>query len=419
MLRPQRLGRDEVLALGGDERVWIESEGLPLFVAEYLAAGDAEDGLLDARLAGTDELTRQVAGAAAVLGRAFDLDTIRATSGRSDEEVAGALEALVARGIMRERGDAYEFSHGRLRTLVYDEVSLARRRLLHRRAAAALEPTDVVRVAEHLRRAGDNAAAAERYAEGAEAAAAVLAHDEAIAQFEAALALGHPDPARLQERIGDLRTRQGDYPGALRAYDAAAATAPAARLEHKLGEVHLRRGEWGAARLRLEAAAADPELRPRALADLALLVHRSGNGDAGALAREARELAEAAGDRAALAQAHNLLGMLNGDPAEVERGLALAEALGDPGAQAAALNNLARLDPDPERAIALTERALALCGADRHREAALENNLADLHHAAGHPEEAMEHLRRAVTIFSEVGADEATRLPEIWKLVSW
>ncbi len=31
----------------------------------------------------------------------------------------------------------------------------------------------------------------------------------------------------------------------------------------------------------------------------------------------------------------------------------------------------------------------------------------------------MIHLKRAVTIFAEVGADEATQLPEIWKLVSW
>ena len=29
----------------------------------------------------------------------------------------------------------------------------------------------------------------------------------------------------------------------------------------------------------------------------------------------------------------------------------------------------------------------------------------------------MEHLKRAVAIFSEVGGDERTRLPEIWKLV--
>ena len=56
---------------------------------------------------------------------------------------------------------------------------------------------------------------------------------------------------------------------------------------------------------------------------------------------------------------------------------------------------------------------------DRHREAALHNNLADLHHAAGRSDDSMAHLKLAVAIFSEVGADEATRLPEVWKLVSW
>ncbi len=72
-------------------------------------------------------------------------------------------------------------------------------------------------------------------------------------------------------------------------------------------------------------------------------------------------------------------------------------------------------------ALELTERALALCSryGDRHREAALENNLADLHHAVGQEDQSMQHLKRAVTIFREVGADEAARLPEIWKLVSW
>ena len=43
----------------------------------------------------------------------------------------------------------------------------------------------------------------------------------------------------------------------------------------------------------------------------------------------------------------------------------------------------------------------------------------DLHHAAGRTEQSMTHLKRAVAIFSEVGADEATRLPEVWKLTSW
>ena len=112
------------------------------------------------------------------------------------------------------------------------------------------------------------------------------------------------------------------------------------------------------------------------------------------------------------------------DDTVVLPGMAVPVELGDAEARVAALNNLALLARDAgelERARELTEEALALCAAqgDRHREAALENNLADLHHAAGRPADSMEHLKRAVRVFSEVGADEATRLPEIWKLVSW
>ena len=52
---------------------------------------------------------------------------------------------------------------------------------------------------------------------------------------------------------------------------------------------------------------------------------------------------------------------------------------------------------------------------DRHREAALRNNRADLLHAAGRHDEAMDELKRAVTIFAEIGAER----PEVWKLARW
>ena len=55
---------------------------------------------------------------------------------------------------------------------------------------------------------------------------------------------------------------------------------------------------------------------------------------------------------------------------------------------------------------------------DRHREAALRNNLADLLHAAGRADEAMAELRESVTIFAEIG-EPGTMQPEIWKLVEW
>jgi hypothetical protein len=31
----------------------------------------------------------------------------------------------------------------------------------------------------------------------------------------------------------------------------------------------------------------------------------------------------------------------------------------------------------------------------------------------------MAHVKRAVAAFSEIGAGEGERLPEVWKLVSW
>ena len=445
---------------GLEERIFAESEGLPLFVVEYLgalASGSESAGelmgremrdLLATRLAGLDGPTRQVLETAAVIGRSFDLRTVRAASGRSEEETADGLQELAARGLVRELPapePAYDFTHDKLRAVAYEQMGRARRRLLHGRVADALLRSaggaeSASPVAQHLRLAGDDARAAEQHRRAADHAASVLAHGEALAHLDAALELGAGDPAALHERMGDLQTLVGDYAGALASYESAAAavaTAGVARIEHKLGGVHQRRGERERAEARyavaLEAASpGDDGLRARILTDLSLTLHGAGRADrASALAREARALADAAGDELARAQAHNLLGVLaRGERrldvarAELERSIALAEQLGDGSARAAALNNLALVARDagkPDRALELTEQALRVCAAqgDRHREAALENNLADLHHAAGRPDEAMAHLKRAVALFSEVGGDERARLPEVWKLVSW
>jgi DNA-binding SARP family transcriptional activator/predicted ATPase len=437
-------------------RVHLESEGLPMFVAEYLTAlrpgGEPAElppgvrGLLDARLAGLGDMARQVLGAAAAIGRSFDLDVVRQASGRSDVEVVAALEELVSQGVVREvpgAEPAYDFSHQQLRALVYEQTGLARRRLLHRRAAAALSSrlsgADAALVAQHLGLAGDDVGAAEQHRLAAEHAASLHAHADALDHLEAALALGTADAGALHERIGDFRTLVGDYGGALTSYTTAAADCEPAVLtaiEHKLGDVQLRRGDWKRAETHflaaLDAAGNDLGLQARIQADLALALHHSDRTErATALARTALELAETSPDLRARAQAHNIIGMLARDGGEpelalehLERSLELARELGDNPAKAAALNNLAlakREEGELRTALELTENALVLCAAygDRHREAALENNLADLLHAAGDDEAAMSHLKRAVVIFTEVGGDDATRLPEIWKLISW
>ncbi|MCC7360206.1 MAG: AAA family ATPase [Anaerolineales bacterium] len=452
------------------DHLYRETEGLPFFVVEYLAglgaAGlSAADwtmpggvrNLLQARLARVDETGAQLLSTAAVIGRSFDFDTLHAASGRSDDETVGGLETLMAAGLVNEvtgapsagSGPAYDFSHEQLRSLVYEETSLARRRLLHRRVAEALAarsrrtPPPAGQIARHYQQAGREAEAAEYFQLAGDQARALFANAEALAHYRAALALGHPVPAALHTAIGDLLTLSGLYEAALTSYEQAAALSGPEGLgvlEHKLGSVYHRQGEWALAESHFQAAlnalgpSAPAESRAQLYADWGLAAHQGGNtARAQALAQEALELAEAAGDMRALAQVHNLLGILAGaqgaaDSARqhLERSLALAEQLGDPAMRVAALNNLALALGKAEAypaAVRLVEQALALCTAqgDRHREAALHNNLADLLHAGGQAEAALAHVKQSVMIYAEIGtaAGKATLQPEMWKLMEW
>lgn len=435
-------------------RLYLESGGLPFFVVEYLdalARGDGEPewvlpiavrDLIERRLAGLGELSLQVLAAAAVLGRTFDSDTVRAASGRSDEEVVLALDELVACGLLVEdAAGAIDFRHEQAREVVGARTTLARRRLLHRRAAAQLEArgargSQAAIAAYHLAEAGDDKAAAERYRLAGDQARRLFANAEALAHYRASLALGPADAAELHASIGDLETLAGDYGAAFASYETAAALADRWQLpeiERQLGLLHLRRGEWELAEALLAAASDDLDPARRALvtADRALVAHRLGDeATALRLADAALRQAEATGERNALAQAHNILGMLarsRGDHEQaithLELGAATARAAADASAETAAVNNLAlavRDAGDTERAIELTATALELCIAqgDRHREAALRNNLADLLHASSREEEAMDALKHAVALFAEIG-EEGRLEPEIWKLTGW
>jgi tetratricopeptide (TPR) repeat protein len=387
--------------------------------------------------------------AAAVIGTAFEFETVRNASGRSDDETVAALEELIARGLLKERAgegneftSGYDFAHEVVRALVYEGAGFARRRLLHGRVAQALvgraRPGEAVtragQAAHHYRAAGRDDEAARWFVVAGEEARRLYANAEALAYFDAALGLGHPEAGALHEAIGDLRTLAGDYDDAATSYEAAAARSGAgslARLEHKLGNLSQRSGDVGAAEGHYEAALAslegDEPLRARVLADRSWGWHRRGDDQtATSVAHEAQTVAEGAGDTLALAQVHNILGILgSGDDAltHLEASLSLAEASDDLTARVAALNNLAlALGTRGEhgRAVELEIEALSLCSAqgDLHREAALENNLADLLHASGESEAAMPHLKRAVGLFAEVGEEPLAR-PELWKLVEW
>ena len=449
------------------DSVMASTEGVPLLVVEYLAALARDASALDgptprgardlflARLASVGDSARQVLTTAAVIGRPFDPDLVRRASGRTDDETAAALEELVAARLIKELdGDSgqYDFTHARLRAVVYDDAGLARRRLLHRRIAAALERRNrdihterslavAVTIAAHHRAAGDEPMAAQWLVTAAEGATDMLAVPDAVAHYEEALALGHPDRGRIYEALGQLHTLSGTYAAALYRFEAAAALVDDERfpaLEHKIAGVYVRWGRWVLADQHLAialGALADRDsgqaaaLRARVLTDRGLVAHHLGREEeAASCAQAAVAAAESADDLAALAGAHNLLGVLSKRKLSLarhhlEHALALARRLHDLATEVAAANNLAQahaaagsIDLALPLAEAVLERADML--GDRHRQAALHNNLADLLRAAGRHDEAMTHLKKAVTLFAEVGQPGVPE-PGVWKLAEW
>ena len=453
-----------------------QTRGLPMLVREYVeglrsGAGRAAAGeqwwppasvreLFRRRVQAASEPTQQMLSTAAVLGSGCDADLLRAVSGRGEAETVEALDEAVRRFLLTEVPPAgghgppsYEFPYGALRAVVYEAATLARRRLLHARAADTLarrydrDPaaTRAAAVAEHLQRAGRDAAAADWWWRAAGRARELYAHAEEYAHLRKAAALGYP-AVPVAVALGDAATMLGRYREALAEFETAAAAVGeqdgsiGADIEHKLAEVHHRLGDWTLAEAHLAAAAQlldqlpdqrDTSRQARIAADRAVLGYRRGaTADAARLAGQALAAARAAGDPAAVAQALNVLGMLaarRGDTAaaaaQLRESLAQARQLPDRGPAVAALNNLARLAAEsgrPAEALPLAQEALALGRelGDQHRLAALHTNLADLLHAAGQRDAALVHLKEAARGFAAVDTGGTPR-PEVWMLVEW
>lgn len=449
------------------DRLLRQTGGLPLLVNGYLQAqssGPSEESTpqsvraaLSGRLAGLSETARQVVAAAAVIGTRIDPDVLRETCGRGEAETVAAIEEAQRLGVIVESaaGDGYDFPYEAMRTIVLDELTLARRRLLHGRAADALAPrlgrqpmtaAGAGVLARHLSEAGRPEQAASWHLRAARAAGELGAPVAALAELQAASALGLVDD---QTRVfhGELLITLGRYRDARMALEqaAAATTAPArlAEIERRLADLHHRLGDLDTADSHLAAAlelltstplGGDDKLageRSRVLAERALVAHRRLDDEATIrYATQAADAARSGDDAAALAHALNVLGMQRARAGEtsaaeqlLHESLTAARTAGDQVVVVAALNNLARLALRAGRldeALRLADEALqgGARHGDRHRLAALHTNLADALRAAGRSEESMVHLKLAAEIFADVD-DDAERNPGIWTLVEW
>ncbi len=248
--------------------VHAQTEGNPFFVSEVVRLLASEGTLAEAAGSGSapaqlaiPEGVRDVVGrrldrlseeanraltVGAAIGRDFESDVLAAVLETERPALEATLREAVRAQLLAERDPGrFRFSHALVRETLYEELSAAKRPLLHARIAAALEglySADPQRLERRLAElahhyveaagAGDPEKAMDYAARAAERAVAELGYEEAGSLFERALeaeALTEaPDPARrghLLLRLGETQVKGGHGPQGRETLELAAAVA--------------------------------------------------------------------------------------------------------------------------------------------------------------------------------------------------
>ncbi|MCO6451890.1 MAG: AAA family ATPase [Caldilineales bacterium] len=402
-----RLSLAEAAELLGEEdeassrlqEIYGQSAGNPYFLVELSRNPEAGlpsglSALLRARINQLSDASRQLLQAASILEPAFDFPLLRRVSGRSEEECLDAIDELLLAGILTEQPQHFEFNHPLVAAIVRQDLSLARRSFLHRRAAEALmvqsggkDKSLTAQLARHFAGAGQHLLAAEYAVQTARQAMQVGATAEADAWYRQALAwdeqpetwleLGQAlnfssdlDAARkaLRKALDDF-TRRGDFE-------------QSARAQLGMADSYLPSGQGDSAvQWARRVLDSEAQLSPQTIAHAHFMMAAGGLQSGMALAEVEAHLLQAS----ELAEAHEMLPMAA--RSQFELGNALAQR-----------GNLAEAILAYERSLDLATRA-----GEPPLQVLAHNNLAFHMMLVGDLTPATEHLQRGLAMAAEFG----------------
>jgi len=388
---------------------------------------------------------RAILEVGAVEGEEFMIGSVARVAGIERHVALDALEHAIGARLAAGIPDAparYGFAHPLIREVLYQGMSAERRASLHGRTGEVLEelhgdaPEHLAAIALHYVRAAPlgEARRALRYAQLAgEQAMVTLAWEEAARHYERALGMLDLEPGAdgenlrcdLHLALGRARVRAGETEAARDAFRAAAALARDVGDSQRLAAAALGLGSaspvWGVDPELVElldeardglGEAEDASLRARVLARLAQAQYYTvSDADRDALSREGVEVARAARDDRALADALTAQRVLWG-PDDLAGRMAIADEL------AAVARRLDDLDLEVRarswRVVDLVEGGdLSKARGEIHRHAVLADRLRQpIHLRDGVVWRAMEALIDGRFDQAEVLADEALVIGE-------
>jgi predicted ATPase/DNA-binding CsgD family transcriptional regulator len=336
---------------------------------------------------------RRVLSAAAILGRAFELEALQHVSQLTGEVFSQASTALLLTQLVGadHASPRYSFRHSLIREVVMQHLAPDVRRALHRRAGEFLEtrtsPVAAPQVlAHHFHAAGDPDKTIQYATAAASEASSVYAHDEAARFFGLVLEALPPGATATRlaaaEGLGDALFKAAAFDRALDAFVAMLECATTAGMRREMARAYRKLGQVEEAQagrgfdswekgLALLAEIDDPAEEAAIRQVTASARFRIGQyGRALVDARAAVAAAVRSGAPMALSQAYlslalllEMVGQHNEVTAYTRQALALARQAGDREAELRALNNggiFAMEDADFGSARDALERGYAL-----------------------------------------------------------
>lgn len=228
MLVDEMLGATSSLPRRFYDALYTHTDGNPLFVREFLLAltrsnvqrksplvqtdrvwsmdlepdnwttpKSLEDAIVE-RLSHLEQAQLAALEAASVIGRRFAYSVLANLELRTESDLLSSVEKLMGLELVREvpeEDELFEFSHGKIRDVLYERMSNPRRRRLHSQVAdilddvanstaASVEMNWDALIGEHLYRAGRYLAAAGRCLDAARWSMNFLAIHDAASQYD-------------------------------------------------------------------------------------------------------------------------------------------------------------------------------------------------------------------------------------------
>jgi len=274
------------------EHLYKDTEGNPYFIEEVVKslvesgaidpnAKDSEidvakmkipssvTDLISRRIEQLAEDTRKVLDYASVIGNEFNYYVLLSTTGSEEEVMVESLDKLLDLKLIKEDpttgGENYMFTHNMNREVIYQNLSRAKRRLMHKKVAKSLEDvykgredTVIYSLAYHYSQAADLEKAIDYNLKAGEKAMSIFAFTEALNYYKRALeGIGTREideksvdkEVNILNRIGEIYAIQGDWRSALKHHYEAIrlceGNSPQKSMAYRLiGMIEMERAEW-------------------------------------------------------------------------------------------------------------------------------------------------------------------------------